>query len=134
MQKSSYKRSTRLAETLKQEISLVLLQNAKDPRLQSLFIRRVEVTDDLRNARIYFSFGYGVTKPKEELQSVLKGLEKAKGFFRKKIAENIELRVVPDLDFFFDTSLEEKDRMESLFEQIAQTHPTASDDESNPSS
>jgi len=99
---------------LKKEISKILQEDLKDPRIGFVTITRIELTGDLRYARIYFSIMGDDLVKKEGL----KGIKSAKGFIRKLIAERINLRYVPELDFKLDNSIEYSINLEKTFERI----------------
>ncbi len=107
-------RSERVEGQLKKEISKILLEDLKDPRIGFVTITRIELTGDLRYARIYFSI-LGDDKVKEES---LEGIKSAVGFIRKLIAERIKLRYVPELYFKLDNSIEYSINLEKTFERI----------------
>lgn len=107
-------RAERVEGQLKKEISKILLEDLKDPRVGFVTITRIDLTGDLRYARIYFSI-LGDDKAKEES---LKGIKSAVGFIRKLIAERIKLRYVPELYFKLDNSLEYSIKLEKTFERI----------------
>jgi len=111
-------RSERVEGQLKKEISKILLEDLKDPRIGFVTITRIELTGDIRYARIYFSI-LGDDKAKEES---LKGIKSAVGFIRKLIAERIKLRYVPELYFKLDNSLEYSINLEKTFERIKNEH------------
>lgn len=108
------RRSERVEGQLKKEISKILQEDLKDPRIGFVTITRIDLTDDLRYARIYFSI-LGDDLAKEE---GLKGLKSAIGFIRKLIAERMELRYVPELYFKLDNSIEYSINLEKTFERI----------------
>ncbi len=111
-------RSERVEGQLKKEISKILQEDLKDPRVGFVTITRIDLTGDLRYARIYFSI-MGDDKAKEE---GLKGLKSAIGFIRKLIAERMNLRYVPELYFKLDNSLEYSIGLEKTFERIKNEH------------
>ena len=92
---------------------MLLLQKVKDPRLEGVSITRVEVTDDLSCARIYYS-----VLDQEKAAPAAKGLASAKGFFRSTLAQTLNLRVVPELIFTLDRMAAEQQRLEQLFQEI----------------
>jgi ribosome-binding factor A len=92
---------------------MLLLQKIKDPRLQQVAITSVEMTDDLRLARIYFSI---IGSESEE--NVAKGLEHAKGFIRKHLAAEIKLRLVPELLFKRDLTVAHQESLARLLQEI----------------
>ena len=98
----STQRPERVQEALRQEISRIVQNELKDPRLGFLTITGVELTRDLRYAKVYFSV-LGDAKNK---QLALKGLKSAKGFIKGLIADRIKLRFMPELDFRIDESFD----------------------------
>ena len=107
-------RPKRVAEAIKNELSVLLLQKVRDPRLQGVSISKVEITPDLKRAKIYFVLPGDRDKGKAK-----KGLEKAKGFFRSQLASRMNLRYTPELVFFHDRHNEETERLDEIFRQLA---------------
>ena len=95
-------RAVRVGELLKEEISHIVLREMKDPRIGFVSITDVEVSGDLRHAKVFISV-YGSDKEKEE---TLKGLQQAKGFVRKLVGERIKLYHIPEIIFRYDDSIE----------------------------
>ncbi|MDP3791174.1 MAG: 30S ribosome-binding factor RbfA [Candidatus Omnitrophota bacterium] len=110
----SKQRPERVQEALRQEISKIVIDQIKDPRIGFITITKVEVTDDLRYAKVYFSV-FGEKKHKE---LALKGLNSAKGFIRGQIADRVKLRLVPDISFRIDESLEHTKEIYDLLDRI----------------
>ena len=111
---NSFKRADRVADLIKMEISDLLLKQVRDPRIGSVTITGVKVTDDLRMARIFF-VELGKDQCSEE---VLSGLGKASGFLRRELGRRIRLRSVPELLFSYDPSFAYGDRIERLISEI----------------
>lgn len=107
-------RNIKLAEALREEVSDILHNEIKDPRIGFLTITRVDVTGDCRYARIYYSV-YGTKNDKEEAR---KGLESAAGFVRRLIGERIRMKFVPEIEFKLDESVEYGFYMDELFKKI----------------
>jgi len=107
-------RPKRVAEAIKNELSILLLQKARDPRIREVSISRVEVAPDLKRAKVHFTLPVG-----SEVRPATKGLARAKGFFRSAIARKLNLRYTPDLIFFYDRHNEESERLDQLFRQLA---------------
>ncbi|MDW7771535.1 MAG: 30S ribosome-binding factor RbfA [Desulfobulbaceae bacterium] len=107
-------RPKRVAEAIKNELSILLLQKVRDPRLQDVSISRVEITPDLKHAKVYI-----IVAGDKEWSGVRKGLEKAKGFFRSQLAARMNLRYTPELAFFHDKHFEETKRLDEIFREIA---------------
>ncbi len=107
-------RPKRVAEAMKNELSILLLHKVRDPRLRQVSISMVEVTPDLKQAKIYFVVPAG-----RDAGTARKGLERARGFFRSQIAGRLNLRYTPELIFSYDVHYEETERLDELFRQIA---------------
>jgi ribosome-binding factor A len=111
---SSFKRADRVADLIKVEIADLLLKAVKDPRIGSVTITGVKVTDDLRTARVFF-----VEMGKDTCsQTVLTGLGKAAGFLRRELSRRLQLRHVPELLFTYDPSFAYGNRIDSLLMEI----------------
>src|SRR6056297_3926860 len=95
------KRAIRVGELLKEEISQIVLREMKDPRIGFVSITDVEVSGDLRHAKIFVSV-YGSDKEKEETMA---GLKQATGFIRKLIGNRIKIYHIPEIIFRYDDSI-----------------------------
>jgi ribosome-binding factor A len=123
-QKSEQKRSARVAEAIRIELSSLLVGKVADPRLQAVSLSRVEVTDDLSLARIY----YTVLGDKKEIREASKGFEKASGFMRSYIAKTLNLRFTPALQFSYDDVAEKVAELDEIFRQIAKERESGDND------
>ena len=92
-------RQERLGELIAVELSDLLRTRVKDPRVGFASITRVEVSGDLRHAKIYVS----VMGSPEERVATMKGLKNATGFLRHELATRITLRYMPEIVFKLDT-------------------------------
>jgi ribosome-binding factor A len=108
------KRSTRVADLIQKEISEILMRSIKDPRVGFVTITRVQVTEDCRSARIYFS----TLGTEEEREQSLSGLDSAKGFIRKELGRRIRLRYTPEIAFQFDPSIEYAIHIEEVIQHL----------------
>jgi len=108
------KRSTRVAELIKREISLIIAEKIKDPDVKTVTITYVTVTDDLKIAKIY----YRVMGDDQSKENAIKGLERANKYIRAEIGHRIELRYVPEVKFFYDSGLENAYHIEMLLKKI----------------
>jgi ribosome-binding factor A len=122
--KSEQKRSSRVAEAIKNELSTILISKVRDPRLQGVNFSRVEVADDLSLARIFFTVLGG---PKEVKEAGI-GLERAKGFMRSHIAKTLNLRFTPVLQFKYDKIMEKVAELDEIFQEIANERNSRKDD------
>ena len=107
-------RSQRLAEELKNEISAIIAQEIKDPRVGFATVTEVKVSPDLRHARVAVS----VLGQPQERQETFDALVRATGYIRRLIGARIRLRHTPELSFAYDDSIERGERMMRLFEEI----------------
>ena len=107
-------RVEKVQEFIKQEISKIILNEVKDPRIGFVTVTNVEATKDLRSAKIYVSlFGSD-----EEKKATWQGLNSSLGFFRTEIGRRIRLRFTPELSLSLDDSLESSAYIQKLLAQI----------------
>ena len=124
MSRASFKRTARIASLIREVLAEQLQTSVKDPRLQGITITEVEVSGDLREAKVYF-----VSSRKDYNQDdVLDGLSRASGYLRKCLGERVSLRVTPSLNFVIDESLEYGARIESLIREINEGRTDDDDD------
>ncbi|MFA5038461.1 MAG: 30S ribosome-binding factor RbfA [Candidatus Omnitrophota bacterium] len=109
-------RKDKVAHEIKKVVSKTLQEDIQDPRLGFTTITRVDMTPDLRFARIFFSV-YGDEAQWEE---TLKGLKHAAGYIRRVLGESLGLRFVPEIDFKPDHSAEYSIMIEQQLEAIKQ--------------
>ena len=105
-------RVERIAEEIRNEVSLMLAGELKDPRLAgTVTITEVRVTPDLRTVRVYVSLA---DEDDTERASTLAGLQAAKGYVRHELVERLQLRRAPEVLFILDQSEEIGDRIDQL--------------------
>jgi ribosome-binding factor A len=97
MPSQDFKRSDRIADLIKVEISKVLSHEVKDPRLQGITVLNVLLTPDMKKADIFISNSNSFNEIDPEEVKI--GLEKAKGFIRRKLSRNLNLRRTPEIFF-----------------------------------
>jgi ribosome-binding factor A len=107
-------RQSRVGEQIKKELSQLIQQELKDPRIGFLTITGVDVSGDLSQAKVYLS----VLGSDEQKQDALKALAKANGFLRTEIGKRIRLRKVPELLFKTDASVDFGSRIDNLLHQL----------------
>lgn len=107
-------RIEKLQELIKQEMSKMLLKELKDPRIGFVTVTDVEMTGDLREAKIYVSIMGGA----EQVKNSLEGLNSALGFIRREIGQRVRLRFTPEISFALDTSLDYGDHIQKLLLQV----------------
>lgn len=95
------------------ELVSEVIRELKDPRIGFAGINEVQVSPDLRHAKIYISV-FGSDKEKND---TLEGLNSAKGYIKRKIAPELSLRQIPDLSFALDESIENGVRISQLIDK-----------------
>lgn len=110
---AKFKRTARVNEQLREEISLLVRDSVRDPRVGLTTITAVESSPELDHARVYFTT-LGDDQEKEE---VLAGLRSAAPFIRGQLGKRLHIRRVPELHFEVDRKLEEAQRIESLLRE-----------------
>jgi ribosome-binding factor A len=108
-----YKRAQRVSHLLREEISDIIRLRLKDPRVGFLTITDVDVTADLKLARVYVS----VLKA-EEREETLAILDGARSFVRSELKKRLRMKVIPTVEFHLDTSPEYGDHIEKLLKEI----------------
>jgi len=107
-------RADKVVESIKEEISNIVDREIKDPRIGFVTITHVELKDDLRYAKVFFS----KMGTQDEKKKALKGLESATGFIRKLVAERLDLRYAPEIVFKLDESAEYSQHIEDVLKKI----------------
>ena len=102
MRKNSIK-NTRLNEEVMRELSTIIRNEIKDPRIHALTtVSAVQVAPDLKTCKVYIS----VLGNDEDRKNTIAGLRSAEGYIRRMLAKNLNLRNTPELTFIADTSIE----------------------------
>ena len=111
-------RLNRVSELIKREVTLILQTEIDDPEIDGVIVMKVDVTKDLKLARVYFTLeeGFG------DIVSVTKALASHVKFVRGELSRRISLKYMPRLSFRED-ELEKKQRdIDALFEKIGMEH------------
>ena len=104
-------KNERVNSNIQSELSYILNNEVKNPNIKFITVTAVDVTSDLSYAKVYFTT-LGDSK------ETLKALKSAKGFIRRTLADRIELRHIPDLEFIYDESIEYGKKIEEIIEEI----------------
>jgi ribosome-binding factor A len=107
-------RHERITEAIRKEMSLIVHDELKDPRLGFVTITRVDLSPDFRSARIF----YGVLGKEDDYRKTQEALESASGFIRRELAQRIKLRFAPEIFFKEDRSTEFSIRIEEALMEI----------------
>ncbi len=103
---------------MRETLSDLLRRSVKDPRLGDVAITGVEVSEDLRHARVYYSiYGSGAGSGSAGA-AAQKGLEKASGYIRRLMGRELKLRRMPEITFHRDDSLEYGERIDGILRRL----------------
>jgi len=108
------RRPERLAETLREEIAEVVGFELDDPRIEMVTVTDVNVSEDLRDAKVYVL----VDGTEDEVKNALKALQHAAVFVRQQVAMNLSMRFAPHLHFVRDTAEENAARVSSILSDL----------------
>ena len=108
------RRTDRVSDVLRAELSDLLLREVHDPRVKLASVTSVEVTSDLRRAVVRIS----VLGDDAQRQETLEGLRHAKGFLRTELAHRLRTRVTPELVFELDRGAEHSQKISDLLESL----------------
>jgi ribosome-binding factor A len=109
------RRPDRVAEAIREAVAMFLAEGVKDPRVTGLVtVTGVDVTRDLRHARVHVS----ILGSEAEKKETMEGLASVAGHLRARLGRTLRLRVTPELDFRYDASIAHAARIDSLLEQI----------------
>lgn len=106
-------RQRKIADLIKRDLAAIVARDINDPRLHGLLICDVEMTPDLGTAKVFY-----IVEDDSQLKEVEKGLSKAMGFMRRKLAASIKLRYTPKLLFIYDKSIHRGAHLSYLIDQI----------------
>ena len=105
------RRAQRVGVLLQQALGRLLIQNTKDPRLEGVIVTDVDMSPDLRHARVF----YRVIRPGDPPRAQ-SGLERAAGYIQSAVGRELRLRYTPDLQFVFDPIPDRAQRLEELLD------------------
>jgi ribosome-binding factor A len=122
-------RPARIGDAIRQDLTELITRQVRDPGIGFITITHVKVTPDLQMARVYYTT-LGDEKSRGQTK---RALDRAKPFLRRQVGQRLQLRRVPELEFFFDESIERGDRIERIIQELhtaeSDTGPDGSDDE-----
>ena len=107
-------RMERVQELMKQELSKIILQDLKDPRIGFVTVTAVDVSSDLRNARVYVS----LRGSEQQIADSWRGLQSSRGFLRREIGHRVRLRYTPELTLELDKSVDYGVHIQELLQKI----------------
>ena len=109
-----FQRTDRINEQLRQEVSILVRDAVRDPRVGLVTITAVETSPELDHAKVYVS----VMGDDAEKEAALQGLRSASPFIRTQLSKQLHMRRVPELHFQYDRVLAEASRIESLLREV----------------
>jgi len=119
-----FSRTSRIGEVIMRELAQMIQQEVSDPRVGMVTVSHVDVTLDLKYAKVYVTRLNGVESD-QDVDECITGLTNAAGFLKRGIAKRVEIRTIPELRFHYDKSLEHGFHMDEL---IAKANKDLSND------
>jgi ribosome-binding factor A len=107
------RRPERIAEQIREEVSQIILGDLQDRRIGLATVTDVELSPDLRHARVYVS----VLGPDRQIQESLEALSSAEGFVRRQLSQALRLRYTPHLHFVQDETVRTASRIEEILKE-----------------
>jgi ribosome-binding factor A len=118
-------RLKRIQEQIQEVLTEILESKVNDPRVDGVYITDVTVDRELDYANIYVSSLAGA----ESAEEILEGLQNASGFIRYTLSQEVKLRVMPQLRFYWDETPERADRIEALLDEIREERESRMENE-----
>jgi len=122
----SSRRLLKAAEAIREVVSLAILTELRDPRIRDVTVIGVEVAPDMRSAKVAVS----IMGPESKQQLALRGLDNAKGFLQSRIADRIDTRYTPKLQFVVDQGVKKSLEVGKILEQLAAERQASEQDKS----
>lgn len=112
-------RPARVAEKIREEVSLILLHRVNDPGLGGVTVTDVTMTGDLKVARVHYS----VLGEEEDRIAARDALRRSRGYIRRELGRVLQMRYSPEITFHYDASFEKSARIASLLRKVAEETP-----------
>ncbi len=129
MAERHHKRADRVAERIRAELMAVILRGGvRDPAVSDVYVTEVVLTDDLRNARVYFR----LTRPEvddKQRDAALRGLSRAGGHLRRELGPKLQLRYMPELQFFWAQGPDRAARVEAVLAELERERAGETEDD-----
>ncbi len=110
-----FSRRDRVAEEIKKELGVLMATQVKDPAVRLAAVTGVEVSPDLKHAKVYVGM-FDVIGDANQAEQVLAGLRRARGFLKYELGKRMRLRALPDLRFYEDTTERDAQRLSRVIE------------------
>ena len=121
------RRVLKVAEAIRETVSLAILTELRDPRVRDVTVTYVEVSGDLRHAKVHIS----VMGDERKESLVLHGLESSGGFLQRKVADRLDTRYIPHLRFVIDKGVKHSLAVAQILEQVLPPVAESDSDDSN---
>lgn len=108
------KRTDRVQEATKEVLSEVIQRELKDPRIGFVTITRVDVSPDLRHAKVHFS----VLGTPEEVERTIEGLKSSRGFMRAELGKHLRMKYLPEIELVREAANDEAIRLSKLLRKV----------------
>ena len=108
-----YKRSKRVGDLIREEVADIILYRLKDPRIGFVTVTGVDMSPDMKNARVYVSI-----LKEEDRELTLEILNSSKSFMRSLLSKRLRMKFIPTVEFRFDTSIEYGYKIDKLLKEI----------------
>ena len=108
-----YKRSQRVSDLIREEVADIIMYKLKDPRVGFVTVTGVDLSPDLKNAKIFVSI-----LKEEEREATLDALTSSKAFMRAILAKRLKMKFIPHLDFRLDSSIEYGFKIDKLLKEV----------------
>ena len=121
----SSRRVLKAAQAIREVVSMAILTDLKDPRVKNVTVTFVEVSADLRHAKVHVS----VMGDEKKQELCLKGLRHAAGFLQQRVGNRIDTRYTPRVQFVLDKGIENATAVTRILNEVLPKEPEATDDE-----
>jgi ribosome-binding factor A len=121
----SSRRALKAAQAIREVVSTAILLELKDPRVRDVTVTLVEVSGDLRNAKVYVS----VMGDENRQQLCLRGLRSASGFLQQKVGNRIDTRYTPRLKFVLDKGAKNALEVTRILKEVLPPEPVVEESE-----
>lgn len=113
----------RIADQIQRDLADLIRTQVKDPRVGLITLTGVEVSNDYRHAKVFFT---ALGEP-DVVEQARQGLQRASGFLRSQLAGGLKLRIIPELHFVHDESIERGARLSKLIDEAVASQPVPLD-------
>ena len=111
---NTYTRADRVGALIQRVLGEILQQNISDPRLKNSVITGVKLSRDLKHGSVYFS----TSGEKKIIKETTKGFKSAHGYFKRILSEQLSLRYMPELRFYYDESYDYGSRIDKIINSL----------------